>query len=70
MELLQIIQENTKCSRQSSTATNGGLFKLEIAGWLLSPAFATINGGASMPSAYPSPPNTPTAVCMVLQHIN
>lgn len=29
----------TKCSRQSSTAKNGGQFKLEIAGQLLSPAF-------------------------------
>jgi hypothetical protein len=60
----------TKCSRQSSTAINGGECKHEIAGWLLFPAFSTINGGAFIPSVYPSPPNTPTAVCIVLVKVS
>lgn len=59
---------HTKCSLQSSTATNGGQFRLEIAEWSLFPAFATMRGVTSMPSVYASPPKTPTAVCMVLEH--
>ena len=38
----------TKCSRQSSTARNGGESKLEIADRLHSPAFATISGSTSI----------------------
>lgn len=60
----------TKCSRQVSTATKGGQFRLDMAARLLSPAFATISGKAYTPSTYSSPPNTPTAVCMVLQSSN
>lgn len=57
----------TKCSRQSSIATNGGAFRLEIAGRSLSPAFSVIRGATLMPSSKPPPPKTPTAVCIVLQ---
>lgn len=45
----------------------GGELRLEIAGRLLFPAFATISGSESVLSAYPSPPKTPTAVCNVLK---
>jgi len=56
----------TKCSLQSSSATIGGQFRLEIAPRSLFPAFATISGSISILSVYPPPPNTPTAVCIVL----
>lgn len=64
---VQIIKSHTKCSRQSSTATIGGQFRLEIAARLLFPAFSTIRGSTSVISVQLSPPNTPTAVCRVLK---
>lgn len=58
----------TRCSRHFSTDIKGGQFRLDIDEWSLFPAFSTINGGVSISSVYSSPPNTPTAVCIVLQH--
>ena len=57
-----------KRSLHVSTARNGGDPELETAGRPLSPAFSTIRrgGGVAPLSVEFPPPNTPTAVCMVL----